>query len=70
MLFPKRYLLNINTGEVHDTDNYQTECFIFSIKEEHKRWFDFLSDALSYPYSDSRQHNDGCAHCLPQCHTR
>ena len=24
MLFPKRYLLNINTGEVHDTNNYQS----------------------------------------------
>lgn len=70
MLFPKRYLLNTNTGEVHDTDNYQTECFIFTMKEEHKRWFDLLSDALSYPYGDGRQHNDGCAHCLPKYHTR
>lgn len=68
--FPKRYLLNKNTWEVHDTDNYQTDCMIYSMKEEHREWFDSLSDALAYPYYDEKQHNDGCAHCLPQYHTK
>lgn len=66
---PKKYLLNINTGEVHDTDNYQVECFLSLISEEHKRWFDTLSEALAYPYDDGKKHNDGCAHCLPNYHT-
>lgn len=68
--FPKRYLLNVNTWEVHDTDNYHTECMLYSMSEEHKRFFDSLSDALAYPYNDDKCHNDGCAYCLPQYHTR
>lgn len=68
MLYPKRYLLNMNTGEVHDTNNYHVDCLLSFIKEEHKRWFDTLSEALAYPYTDGRQHNDGCAHCLPLYH--
>lgn len=70
MFYSKRYLLNINTGEVHDTKNIKDECSIPSIKEEHKKWFDYLSEALSYPHNDNQIHNDGCAHCLPQYHTR
>lgn len=70
MLYPKRYLLNMNTGEVHDTENYHVECYLSLISEEHKRWFDNLSDALAYPYNDGVKHNDGCAHCLPNYHTR
>lgn len=69
-MFPKRYLLNINTWEVHDTNNYQTSCMIYSMNKEHQRWFDYLSDALSYPYDDGKKHNDGCKHCLPEWHTK
>ncbi|CAM2079818.1 MAG: hypothetical protein NSGCLCUN01_04046 [uncultured Clostridium sp.] len=68
--FPKRYLLNTNTWEVHDTYNYHTECMIYSMREEHKRFFDTLTEALAYPYYDGSKHNDGCAHCLPQYHTK
>lgn len=70
MVYLKRYLLNVNTGEVHDTDNVQTDCYLSLISEEHRRWFDSLDEALSYPYNDGIKHNDGCAHCLPQYHTR
>lgn len=69
-MFPKRYLLNINTNEVHDTENYKTECMIYSMDKEHQRFFDNLYDALSYPYDDNKKHNDGCAHCLPEYHTK
>lgn len=68
--FPKRYLLNTNTNEVHDTENYHTECFLYSMKDEHKKFFDLLSEALEYPYSDGKKHNDGCAHCLSEWHTK
>lgn len=69
-IFPKKYLLNINTGEVHDTDNYHTDCMIYSMKDEHKQFFDTLAEALSYPENDGKKHNDGCAYCLPEYHTR
>ena len=69
-IFPKRYLLNISTGEVHDTENYKPDCMTFSMDEKNKRFFDNLSEALSYPYDDGKKHNDGCAHCLPEYHTK
>lgn len=33
----KRFLLNINTGEIHDLDNEIAECKIDKIKPEHIR---------------------------------
>lgn len=67
--FSKRYLLNTNTNEVHDTLNARSECHLFLIDDSHKLFFDDLGNALSYPYNDGLKHNDGCAHCLPKYHT-
>lgn len=69
-MFPKRYLLNTNTREVHDTNNYDPSCYIFHMKEEHKVWFDSLSEALAFPYDDCVKRNDGCKRCLSKYHTR
>lgn len=68
--FPNRYLLNIKTGEVHDTQNYKTECMIYSMDKKNQLFFDNLTDALSYPHNDGKKLNDGCAHCLPAYHTK
>jgi len=40
------------------------------MNKEHRRFFDNLYDALTYPYDDNQKHNDGCAHCLPAYHTK
>ena len=54
----KRYLGNTNTLEVHDTQNENTNCQLAEIKEEHRRWYDTLTEAkrdLAY---------DNCAYCI------
>jgi hypothetical protein len=55
---PKRYLGNVNTLEVHDTSNEQTNCQIDEIAPEHRRWYDSLAEAKrDHPY-------DNCYWCL------
>ena len=39
----KRFLLNINTGEIHDLDNETAECKIDKIKPEHIRMDNSIS---------------------------
>lgn len=41
----KRYLGNVNTLEVHDTDNEQTNCQLDEISLGHRRWYDTLTEA-------------------------
>jgi hypothetical protein len=58
MYKPKRYLGNTNTLEVHDTADEKSGCELSRIKEEHKRWYDSLSEAKrDHPY-------DNCAWCI------
>ena len=54
----KRYLGNVNTLEVHDTQREQTRCQLDDIKPEHQRWYDTLAEAKA----DERY--DNCAWCL------
>ncbi len=58
MLKQKRYLGNINTAEVHDTQREQTGCRLDEIRPEHRRWYDSLSAAKAdHAY-------DNCYWCL------
>ena len=58
MIKLKRYLGNINTLEVHDTQNERTNCRLDAIRSEHKRWYGSLSVAkIDRSY-------DNCAYCL------
>lgn len=41
----KRYLGNLNTMEVHDTQNEKSGCQLDEIKAEHRRWYDSLATA-------------------------
>lgn len=59
MLKLKRYLGNINSLEVHDTQNEKTNCQLNEIKVEHRRWYDTLASAKA-----DRSY-DPCANCLP-----
>lgn len=54
-----RFIGNVNTMEVHDSDNEQYDCEIDKIKTEHVRTFspDTLYQAHSQGY-------DNCAHCI------
>lgn len=52
---PKRYLGNIDTKEVHDTWNEQTNCQLNEIKD--KVYFDTLEQAHRAGY-------DNCYWCL------
>ena len=54
----KRYLGNVNTLEVHDTQNEQTNCQLDEIGLEHRRWYDTLAEAKA------ERSYDNCAWCL------
>ena len=43
----KRYLGNVNTLEVHDTNNEKSQCQLGEILLEHRRWYDTLRQAKS-----------------------
>lgn len=54
----KRYLGNVNTLELHDTANEQTNCQLNEIAPEHRRWYDTIAEAKrDHPY-------DNCHWCL------
>jgi len=54
----KRYLGNVNTLEVHDTQNEKSLCQLDEIKPEHRRWYDTLAEAKrDHPY-------DNCHWCI------
>lgn len=61
----KRYLLNRNTGEIHDLDNESPHCKINQIKTEHI-WMDdsymdcLIAAAMLCPDVKS----NGCYYCL------
>lgn len=54
----KRYLGNINTLELHDTQHEQTGCRLDQISADHRRWYDTAAEAR-------RDRNyDNCAWCI------
>lgn len=61
----KRYVLNINTGEVHDLDNETDSCHINSIKPEHIYATDTYDDALIYAVFNNISSPNGCHYCIP-----
>jgi len=58
-----RYIGNLRTAEVHDTENSSPLCKIEQISEENRVYFTTLEAAQALNY-------DGCAHCLPDHHKR
>lgn len=64
-----RYVLNKNTGEIHDLDNECPECRIDDIKPEH------VINCPSFEDAQLRRafmsfYNDGCYYCLNHSHRR
>lgn len=62
----KRYLLNRNTGEIHDLDNETESCHIDEIKPEHI-WMDdsYMNCLIASSMLDYRGGN-GCFYCLKE----
>lgn len=60
----KRYLLNINTGEIHDLDNETEDCQIDEIKPEHIRMEDTYMSSLILSKMLGCQDGNGCFYCL------
>jgi hypothetical protein len=60
----KRFLLNINTGEIHDLDNETAECQIDKIKPEHIRMDNSYMSCLIYSKMMNYPNGNGCYYCL------
>ena len=60
----KRFLLNINTGEIHDLDNETAECKIDKIKPEHIRMDNSYMSCLIYAKMMGCPNGNGCYYCL------
>ena len=60
----KRYLLNINTGEIHDLDNEASECQIDKINPEHIRTEDSYMSCLILSKMLNCPSGNGCYYCL------
>ena len=56
----KRFLLNINTGEIHDLDNATAECNIDKIKPEHIRMDNSYMSCLIYTKMMGCPNGNGC----------
>lgn len=53
MEYEKRYLVNINSKNIHDTENIQKGCQIGRMKESNALFCDTLQEALEYPNKDN-----------------
>ena len=56
----ERYLLNINTGKIHDTD--KPCCHAARMKEESKKWFDKFEDAENF--YEGKKNGVPCGVCM------
>lgn len=61
-----RFLLNSNTGEIHDLDNETDFCHIDDIKHEHIHMTDSYDEAQAYAVIVESIYNpNGCHFCIP-----
>lgn len=62
----KRYLLNTNTGEVHDLLNEAQSCQIETINHEHIFMADSYEEVLIHcAIAGQISHPNGCYYCSP-----
>ena len=59
----KKFLLNVNTYEVHDLDNEKVNCQISEIKREHVEMYDSLKEVKTAVIFRGKKLN-GCYYCL------
>lgn len=62
----KQYLLNQNTGEIHDLDNETESCHIDGINLHHIYMADTYDEAQIHAVLvDNVSNPNGCHYCLP-----
>lgn len=61
----KRFILNTNTGEIHDLDHEAKNCKIDNIKPEHIYACGTYEEAKMYEIFVSTPPCNGCFYCLP-----
>lgn len=61
----KRFLLNKNTGEIHDLDNESAFCRVNDISPEHIYMGDSYMNCLIYAQINHWPVPNGCFYCLP-----
>lgn len=62
----KQFVLNKNTGEIHDLDKEHTLCRIDDIKTEHVCALDDYQSCLIYAAMFGVHNPNGCAYCMPE----
>ena len=61
----KQFVLNKNTGEIHDLDRETPQCQIDEIKPEHVFNCDTYAEAVIFASMLAINRN-GCAYCMPE----
>ena len=62
----KRYILNTNTGEIHDLDSETVSCLINEINHEHIYMADTYDEAQVHAVLVEHTYNpNGCHYCIP-----
>lgn len=62
----KRFVLNKNTGEIHDLNNESVMCKINEMQTEHVYMADTYEEAQIHAIIvDSIRNPNGCHYCLP-----
>lgn len=61
----KRYLLNINTGEIHDLDFEVSQCHIHDIRLEKIYMSDTYEEAQLHAIMVDQRNPNGCYYCYP-----
>lgn len=61
-----KFLLNTNTGEIHDLSKEKEGCKIQSMSPEHAQFFENLDRAFQYGHLYTDKVCNGCAHCLSE----
>lgn len=62
----KRFLLNTNTGEIHDLDNETDSCHIDEINLNHIRMDDSYMNCLIHAKILGCPNSNGCFYCLKE----
>lgn len=62
----KRYLLNTNSGEIHDLDNETSNCQINEIRREHICMGDTYQECLVTSKISGYPDSNGCCYCLKE----
>lgn len=61
-----KYVLNINTGEVHDLDNLTNRCQVGRIADKNKKYLTKKQFQKSINCVINNKRVNGCRYCIPK----